>query len=173
MPSQGSSNVPLDKPRKKMDVFLAVTEFRSGKWMPKKVAQDPVSAGVVYQGDFDKSPYIIIPVDHTWLPDGPFLLDVYNVNSSSAGRLFELAGCKGYPEPYQGNLPLLPVLTRFQRDKLSYIKNVEDASGDPLVPTKASRSRRRSSTRHRAYFVSPTRNTCRFLTRSISWSWPP
>jgi hypothetical protein len=135
VPAQNAQSVSLDKPWKKMDVFLAVTEFRSGKWTPKKVAQQPVSAAVAYRDEFDKSAYIIIPVDLTWLPDGPFLLDVYNVNSYGGGRLFELAGCKGYPEPYEGDLPLVPILTRFQRDEMAYIKNVEDSTGDPLVPS--------------------------------------
>lgn len=136
VPSQGDSNVAMKKPNKKMDVYLAVTEFRSGKWTPKKVAQDPVSAGVTYQGDFDKSPYVIIPVDFT-VCGGPFLLLVYNGDSYYGGKLFELAGCKGYPEPFQGSLPLIPILTRFNRDEMSYIKNIEDpaqTAQNSLVP---------------------------------------
>lgn len=136
IPSQGEANKTLDKPQKKMDVYLAVTEFRSGKWLPKKVSQDSVSTGAAYQNDFDKSPYVIIPLDFTWLPDGPFLLLVFNSDSYSSRRLFELAGCKGYPEPYQGDFPIAPILTRFERDELSYIKNIEAPSnnGDALIP---------------------------------------
>ena len=142
IPSQGATNKTLDKPLKKMDVYLAVTEFRSGKWTPKKIAQEPVNTGGAYQDDFDKSPYVIIPLDFTWIPQAPFLLMVCNANANSdansnGGRqLFELAGCKGYPEPYQGDIPFRPVLTRFERDQMVYIKNAEkrQEKGDALVP---------------------------------------
>ena len=136
IPSQNAKGVPLVKPLKKMAVYLAVTEFRSGKWLPKKVTQDPVNPEVSYQDELDKSPYVILPLNLTWLPEGPFLLMVYRNGSGSGGKLFELAGCKGYPEPYQGKLPITPLLTRFDRDKLSYIKNVEDPynNGNALVP---------------------------------------
>lgn len=136
IPNQGQSNKALDKPKKKMDVYLAVTELRSDKWLPKKVSQAPVSASASYQDDFDQSPYVILPLDFTAMADGPFLLLVCRGDSYSGGRFFELAGCKGYPEPYEGNQHLIPLLTHFERDKLSYIKNVEAPgnNGDALLP---------------------------------------
>lgn len=136
IPSQGETNKTLDKPLKKMDVYLAVTQFRSGKWAPKKIAQAPVNTGGTYQYEFDKSPYLIIPLDFTWLPDGPFLLMVHSATGGGPRQLFELAGCKGYPEPYEGELRLLPFLQRFERDQMVYIKNAEqhEDGGNTLTP---------------------------------------
>ena len=135
VPSQGDNNVSLAKPRKIMDVYLAVTEYRSGKWMPKKVTQDPVTTGSGSTDDFDPSPFVILPLDFTWLPDGPFLLEVLDLSKSYYnGRMFELAGCKGYPEPYPYHVNLQPIITRFDRDQIRYLKNAESSNGDPLVP---------------------------------------
>ena len=143
VPVQGDTNVPLDKPQKRMNVFLAVTEFRSGKWGPKKVSQAPVASGY-YTDDnpFDRSRYAIFPLDFTGLfPEAPFLLLVYDTDTH-AQNLFELAGCRGYPEPYRpedasGYLSFLPLITRFERDDLQYMKNAETSNqipGHELVP---------------------------------------
>lgn len=133
--------VDIDKPVKDIDVYLAVSELRSGKWTPKKVSQEPMAAESGVTDDFDKSGYAIYPIDLTWLyPSAPFLLLVYG-NNGSTSELFELAGCRGYPEPFRPDfggeaVNFAPSLTRFDRDALLFMKNAEQESeGDgALVP---------------------------------------
>lgn len=128
----GSTGATLPTPKKKMNVYLAVTEFRNGKWLPKKVSQEAVSAGKPYDANFDQQPYVIVPLDLSAiskgpLTQGPILLLVFNQSDvESLPQPFELAGCKGYPEPYLNkNLKITPLLTRFDNDKIQYMKNVE------------------------------------------------
>ncbi|MGA2841902.1 MAG: neuraminidase-like domain-containing protein [Steroidobacteraceae bacterium] len=141
--AQGNSQ-PLPKTKKKMDVYLAVTELRSGKWLPKKLSQQPVSAGNPYETDFDQRPYVIVPLDLSAvstgaLKQGPLLLMVFKQDDTQKPKpqLFELAGCKGYPEPYSGTLEIVPTLTRFDNDAMLYMKNAELARKDvnPLTMT--------------------------------------
>lgn len=139
--SSTPGQVDIDKPVKDIDVYLAVSELRSGKWTPKKVAQEPMAAETGVTDDFDKSHYAIYPIDLTWLADGaPFLLLVYG-RGGSTSQLFELAGCRGYPEPFRPDfagslLTFAPLLTRFDRDDVVFMKNAEqEAQGDgALVP---------------------------------------
>ncbi|WP_316231122.1 neuraminidase-like domain-containing protein [Bradyrhizobium sp. SZCCHNR1051] len=144
-PRDQDKDVKLPTPTKKMDVYLAVTELRSGKWSPKKVSQEPVSAGAPYDNDFNDKPYVIVPLDLSTvskgaLAQGPILLLVFKQDDKEglpSLRLFELAGCKGYPEPYAGNLTFAPKLTRFDNDAMLYMKNVEGTRTDtnPLAMT--------------------------------------
>ncbi|HYI11053.1 MAG TPA: neuraminidase-like domain-containing protein [Thermoanaerobaculia bacterium] len=135
VPNQGDL-VTMDKPVKRMNVHLAVSELRSGKWTPKKVSQEPVDTAS-YTEEFDRSPYAIYPIDLTWLgPEGPFLLLVHNTDHNISHHLFELAGCRGYPERYRpgGYIAFYPLITRFDRDDLRFLKNEESWQGDDLVP---------------------------------------
>jgi hypothetical protein len=136
VPNQGDT-VTMDKPVKKMSVHLAVSELRSGKWSPKRVSQEPVDTGT-FTDEFDRSPYAIFPLDLTWLgPEAPFLLLVHNTDSGSSHTLFELAGCRGYPERYRPDAytAFYPIITRFDRDDLHFLKNEESAPGNALVPS--------------------------------------
>ncbi|HEX2062357.1 MAG TPA: neuraminidase-like domain-containing protein [Thermoanaerobaculia bacterium] len=143
VPNAGENNVTLDKPQKRMQVHLAVTDLRSGKWTPKRVTQDPIATGYFSDSNpFDRSRYAILPLDFSSIaPALPFLLLVIDTQTNSQD-LFELAGCRGYPEPYrpetaEQNLSFLPILTRFERDRLSFMKNAETSAqlpGNELVP---------------------------------------
>lgn len=140
MPDQTSSSTPVDKPYKRMSVHLAISEFKSGKWTPKRVSQEPIQS-ITYQTDdeLDLKHYAILPLDFTWIDASLFLLLIYKTDHSFQ-KLFELAGCRGYPEPYKdAPLYFLPILTKFERDDLLYIKNVEgyptsEEPGDALIP---------------------------------------
>ncbi|HJX26540.1 MAG TPA: neuraminidase-like domain-containing protein, partial [Thermoanaerobaculia bacterium] len=132
-PEANKSSVPVGKPQKKMNVFLAISEHRNGKWTPKKVSEQPVESPTFTGDDFDRGRYVILPLDFTWIPGASFLLLVYDTVDHSQ-KLFELAGCRGYPEPLQEPLRFFPWLTRFDRDALKSLKNVEVTQGLPLVP---------------------------------------
>ena len=130
VPNQGDNSFDTDEPLKRMNIHLAVTQFRNGKWTPRKVSRAAVRSNV-YLGDFDDSAVMIVPLDFTWLPDGEFYIWLH---SGDASGLFEIAGCRGYPVPAINPPPLYPILTRFQRDGLIDMRNREVEQGSPLVP---------------------------------------
>lgn len=159
---QSNGYTSSDPPKKQRNMFLAVTEFKSGKWTPKKISQEPIDLQQLTDDQFHPESYVIVPIDLTWLPDilfpkgppkpplpaglqwlseGAFLLQVCQVNSQTSpiGPLFELAGCKGSPEPFQGDLNLFPFLTRFLNDGVKESRNLEspdlpDVKSELLAP---------------------------------------
>jgi hypothetical protein len=158
--AQSSGTTTQGQPPKQRNMFLAVTEFKSGKWTPKKVSQDAVDLGLLSDNDFHPERYLVLPIDLTWLPgfffpngppapplppnlqwlsEGPYLLLACGIDTNGAvftRRLFELAGCKGYPESFQGNLGLFPSLTHFVNDDIEASHNlqIQDSSPDTLTP---------------------------------------
>lgn len=130
VPNQGDNNFDTDDPRKRTRIHLAVTQFRNGKWTPKKVSKAALRSNTYY-GDFDDSAVMIVPLDFTWLQDGVFYIWLH---SGEASGLFELAGCRGYPVRALNPPMIYPNLTRFQRDALSDMRNREVEEGAPLVP---------------------------------------
>jgi hypothetical protein len=52
-------------------------------------------------------------------------------------QIFELLGCKGYPEKFTDRFNFTPQLTDFSRDQLRYLKNKEITTGDVLFPSKS------------------------------------
>src|SRR4028119_1750167 len=53
-PEANKSSVPVGKPQKKMNVFLAISEYRNGKWTPKKVSEQPVESPTFHGDAFDR-----------------------------------------------------------------------------------------------------------------------
>lgn len=161
-PSGGSSSNTVNPPTKDRYMHLAISEFKSKKWTPKKVSRDSVNVGSFTDDDFKPYLYSILPIDLTWLPDrlfppgtarpakmpngyewileGPFLLQACGYRETSDQvyglDMFELAGCKGYPEGFEGNLDLAPIIIRFDRDGFDDTHNLErySESADALVP---------------------------------------
>ena len=157
---QSNGSMSPEPPKKQRNMFLAVTEFKSGKWTPKKISQDPVDLGQLTDDQFHPELYLVLPVDLTWVPgfffpqgpptpplppnlqwlsEGPFLLLACGLNSEGATvsrTLFELAGCKGSPEKFRGSLHLYPYLTQFVNDEIEESRNlqVQDSTPDTLTP---------------------------------------
>ena len=154
----GSTNV--DPPKKDRLMYIAISEFKSGKWTPKKLSTDAIDLGEFTDKTFDQDNYFIVPIDLTWLPgvlfpdpakrpvkmpngyqwllDGPFLLQpmmwtTFNQGAQPIGQIFELAGCKGYPAPFDGQLILYPLVAVFYEAYLSDGHNIE-ADGTTLTP---------------------------------------
>lgn len=133
VPNQGATDVPIDKPWKKTYIQLALSEYRNKKWAAKKVSKDAIETDQYQQQTFDKSPFVLVPLDFTGLPDGGFYILFYGPGKREQQQTFELLGCKGYPELGADSNYFL-VLTRFDRDGFKYLKNAEIDVGDPLVP---------------------------------------
>lgn len=101
LPDQGDSNEqPVDKPRKKMKIQLAISEYTNKRWQPKKVSHDGILTPDFFtteENHFDKSIYNLIydqgndqikVFSSSWK-----VSDYYYLNG-----IFDIAGCKGYPE---------------------------------------------------------------------------
>ena len=131
VPSAGKTSFAVQKPLKTTLIHLAISENRNKKWSPKKVSKDFIDAGQ-YQGQtLDKSLYLFLPLDFTDLPGGKFLIffqdqsPAFRDVSPPPSQIFELLGCKGYPEKSVAPFNFMPNLTRFDRDVIRYLRNSE------------------------------------------------
>jgi len=107
--STAGSVVNNDKPKRKLKIQLAVSEFANKKWQPKKISKDG----------------ILTPYSYFTSDDNQFKRDIYNLMYFELGQqvwlfttsfdtgyislngIFNIAGCKGYPElSFQGNQSL-------------------------------------------------------------------
>ena len=107
--SAAGTVVNNDKPKRKLKIQLAISEFANKKWQPKKISKD----GIL-------TPYSFYTAD-----DNYFTRDVYNLMYLEQGEqvwivttsmdgdyinlkgIFNIAGCKGYPElSFQGSQSL-------------------------------------------------------------------
>lgn len=157
VPSSGDTvTVPGNggTPMKTMKVFLAISELRNGKWTAKKVADTPFETQS-FSGTYDDTAFLIVPLDLTWLPgilfpnglpagagpvpsewqwliDGRFLIEIVD-NNTGYRQTFAMAGCRGYPEAFDGDLDVRPVVTTFQDSELIYGRDVGQWATD-LTP---------------------------------------
>jgi hypothetical protein len=155
VPSSSPAPVDIsnDSGAKRMNVYLAISELRNGKWTTKKLADSPFESQS-YTGTYDDSGFLVVPLDLTWLPstlfpggvpqvalptedqwlvEGTFLIQV-NDRNTERSQLFAMAGCRGYPEDFEGNLHVYPVITTFQNTKLRYARDVAYRSTPDLTP---------------------------------------
>ncbi|MCY7275623.1 MAG: hypothetical protein LH702_18270, partial [Phormidesmis sp. CAN_BIN44] len=104
IPSPGEPFTPK-KAQKKLRLQMAVSDYRQGKWTPKRVSKDFDESGV-YEVEIVKKHYIFFAVDHSDV-DGRFGIKYAGRSVSSkqppeAGAelsgSFEISGCKGIPE---------------------------------------------------------------------------
>jgi hypothetical protein len=100
------TNAPVPKTKKKLKMQMAVSEYRKGKWTPRRLSKD-FEESSVYDEEIFRRHYFFIPIDATEV-DGRFGI-LYG--GSSERRLpggpslavfrngaFELGGCGGVPE---------------------------------------------------------------------------
>ena len=101
LPNQSTTDPqPVDKPKRKLKVQLAISEFANQKWQPKKISADAIMTPQDYYTSED------IPRENFKLFYNEFAqqIVIYNTikseefdNEVLAGA-FNLTGCKGYPE---------------------------------------------------------------------------
>ena len=129
-PQQSSSNQPLPRAERRLEISLAVSEFTGKRWLPRRVSRDPIV-----------TPWSVQPIDRSTLqlvvnPDPErFSVDLY-INPGPQSPLppvgsFLLTGCKGYPEaqpPRSRNLRLLPQFanTRFRGQRLEELPSANE-----------------------------------------------
>ncbi len=102
-PNLNQSNFTVPRTWKKLQLQMAVSDYRLGKWSPKRVSKD-FAETFRYNVDIVKSHYRFFPIDRSDI-DGRFGIkfEGYSVDREGNARAslngaFEIAGCNGVPE---------------------------------------------------------------------------
>ena len=95
--SPGSKD--LDKPYRKLVIQLAISEFANKKWQPKKVSKEGIRTPSVYTSDaLPRDRYNLLyfeMFEQIWLFS---TIDIHNTEFHQKNGVFNITGCKGYPE---------------------------------------------------------------------------
>ncbi|KIO75805.1 hypothetical protein TH53_18480 [Pedobacter lusitanus] len=102
----GGGTVP-GKPNKKLKIQLAVSEFANGKWQPKKISKDAIESpsgdnytlNTISRDLFNMMYFEFL--DQIWL----FTTNGYSTLEQRLEGVFNVTGCKGYPELVKGFTP--------------------------------------------------------------------
>lgn len=106
--STAETVVNNDKPKRKLKIQLAISEFANKKWQPKKISKDGILTPSYFTTDDNilrRDKYNLMYFEYSeqvWL----FSTDVYRgeFEYHQINGVFNIAGCKGYPElVFQGN----------------------------------------------------------------------
>ncbi len=96
-----TSEQPFDKPRKKLKIQLAISEYTNKKWQPKRVSKDSISTPNQHTDNYsllDRNRYNLIYFEKT---DQIFLFHTTGWDGRDYFKrngIFNITGCKGYPE---------------------------------------------------------------------------
>jgi hypothetical protein len=103
IPSNGDTEAPVQPTRKKLRLQLAVSDYRQGKWSPKKISKDSHESWW-YTTEIVKKHYQFYFVDRSQI-DGRFgvaysgfSLGRDGTNPATLNGSFEVLGCKGVPK---------------------------------------------------------------------------
>lgn len=104
-PTAGS-DTPLPRVKKRLRMQLAMSDFRQGKWTPKRLSKDHAQTVETYEQDIDKSVYNFWALD-TGTLDNRFVIQYggysaatvegKRVSAASLRGAFEIGGCTGAP----------------------------------------------------------------------------
>lgn len=88
--------VNADKPKRKLKIQLAISELADGVWQPKRISRDAVRTPSTYTNDDLEQPLFNL----VYLEWGGMvlLLKAAGQDSAELRGVFNIAGCKGYPE---------------------------------------------------------------------------
>jgi len=100
LPDQSkTTEQPVDKPRKKLKIQLAISQLANKKWQPKKISKQGILTPANYVAqDLPRDKYNMLYFemgDQVWLFSTGYSHDqeIHRLNG-----IFDIAGCKGYPE---------------------------------------------------------------------------
>jgi Tc toxin complex TcA C-terminal TcB-binding domain/Neuraminidase-like domain len=103
-PAANQSNVPVQKTVKRHRLQMAMSDYRQGKWTPKKISKDFYQSTWITVVDTVRKFYYFIPIDRSDI-DGRFFIKFGGYSLGSDGYeqaelfgAFEIAGCRGTPE---------------------------------------------------------------------------
>ncbi len=101
--TQSESTFTMQKTQKRLRLQMAVSEYRQGQWMPKKVSKDFYQSGWITEVEIVRKFYHFLPIDRS-ASDGRFFIKFGGYSLGSDGYeqaelhgAFELADCKGLP----------------------------------------------------------------------------
>ncbi len=96
-------NKDVKKTQKKLKLQMAVSDYRQGKWTPKKISTD-TDISAIYEFEILRKHYNFFPIDRGEV-DGRFGIRYSGHSIASNGNgyaglsgTFEISGCKGVPE---------------------------------------------------------------------------
>jgi len=104
IPTSGDPQAPVKKTMKKLRLQMAVSDYRQGKWTPKRVSRDFDESRHSYDVEIVKKHYLFFVIDRSEI-DGRFGIkyegtSIGTDDNPHAGLFgaFEIGGCKGVPE---------------------------------------------------------------------------
>lgn len=107
LPDQSvTTEQPVDKPRKKLKIQLAISEYTNRKWQPKKVSSDSILTPSDYTASESLLRRDMFNLLYLQPTDQIMLFSSYwsGIDYNYIRGVFDIAGCKGYPElVFQGN----------------------------------------------------------------------
>ena len=114
-------SVSVDKPKRKLKIQLAVSEFANKKWQQKKVSAQGIETPSNFTAaDLPRDRYNLMYFEwgqQIWLFTTRFS---HGQESNEVNGVFNIAGCKGYPElAFQGNLGIADFLPDFRHAALN------------------------------------------------------
>jgi hypothetical protein len=102
--------IDLQKAKKKLKLQMAVSDFRQGKWTPKRMSTDFDFSGTSHDVELNKTHYEFFAIDRT-MTDGTFVLKHSGHSIDNSGSItdrsgyllgalfgaFDISSCKGIP----------------------------------------------------------------------------
>ncbi len=125
-----------DKPKNKLQIQIAVSEYANQQWLPKKVSEDFILTPSDYTTDeFPQDAYNLMYLELTqqiWVFSSTYNSSVGDESFETNG-VFNLTGCKGYPElAYQGNYYFPEFLPIFKDTQLLNQRFTDSTAPDLL-----------------------------------------
>ncbi|HJQ08282.1 MAG TPA: neuraminidase-like domain-containing protein [Candidatus Saccharimonadales bacterium] len=98
--------VSSDKPKRKLKIQLAVSEFADNMWQPKRISQSAIrTPGYYTNEDLQQYAYNLIYIEAM---DQILVLKGLGQDYTELRGVFDVAGCKGYPELAQEGQSYFP-----------------------------------------------------------------
>jgi hypothetical protein len=116
-----NTTVPLDKSKRKLKIQLAISEFANKKWQPKKISLQAIETPPNFtDADLPRDRYNLMYFE--WGQQIWLFSTIYSNNQeyNEVNGIFNIAGCKGYPElAFQGSLGIPDFLPDFRHALLN------------------------------------------------------
>ena len=110
VPNSAPGEVEMDKPSRKLNVQIAVSEFANRRWQPKKISKEGISTEFTKEA-LPRDIYNMIYFEYgeqIWFYTAEKIVVEGNREKNikddfRVKGIFDITGCKGYPELYKGN----------------------------------------------------------------------
>lgn len=106
----------VDKPKKRLTMNMAVSDYRNGKWSSKRVSKDIATSNDFFVGEIVRNRYRFFPTDHSDI-GGSFFITFSGFSTDTSENpvaqlegAFEIAGCTGAPVLINPQDTFLPAL---------------------------------------------------------------